>query len=417
MTWKGTIARRFRNARTFDSLKIPAYRMFFLGMIGQWSSFSMEAVARSYLIYDITGSAAMLGVMSLANAVPMIVLSLFGGVVADRLPKKRLIQISQAAMSIVSLGNAIAVSVGYLGPAHPESWWVLILGAIVMGIIMALAMPARQAILPELVGQEQIMNAVSLNTVGMSFFQLIGPAIAGIVIDSFGYAVVFYAMTALNASGIVFAVFLPRTTPSQVRSRTVLADVIDGLKYMLGHRTILLILALFVASILLAMPYQTLMPIFAKDILRVGASGQGTLMSVCGFGALTASLVLASIPSRKRGAALLVSNVLLGLALVVFAFSTSWPLSLGMMIFVGIGQTGNNTVGATLLQTHTDPEYLGRVMSIMSMSFGLSSLGAFFAGILAESISAPWAIGGLAMMLVAISFGALLLVPRLRRLD
>ena len=417
MTWKGTLARRFRNARTFDSLKIPAYRMFFLGMIGQWSSFSMEAVARSYLIYDITGSAAMLGVMSLANAVPMIVLSLFGGVVADRLPKKRLIQISQAAMSIVSLGNAIAVSVGYLGPAHPESWWVLILGAIVMGTIMALAMPARQAILPELVGQEQIMNAVSLNTVGMSFFQLIGPAIAGIVIDSFGYAAVFYAMTALNASGIVFAVFLPRTTPSQARSRTVLADVIDGLKYMLGHRTILLILALFVASILLAMPYQTLMPIFAKDILRVGASGQGTLMSVCGFGALTASLVLASIPSRKRGAALLVSNILLGLALVVFAFSTSWPLSLGMMIFVGIGQTGNNTVGATLLQTHTDPEYLGRVMSIMSMSFGLSSLGTFFAGILAESISAPWAIGGLAMMLVAISFGALLFVPRLRKLD
>jgi MFS family permease len=140
-------------------------------------------------------------------------------------------------------------------------------------------------------------------------------------------------------------------------------------------------------------------------------------MSVCGFGALTASLVLASIPSRKRGAALLVSNILLGLALVVFAFSTSWPLSLGMMIFVGIGQTGNNTAGATLLQTHTDPEYLGRVMSIMSMSFGLSSLGTFFAGILAESISAQWAIAGLAMVLITISFGALLFVPRLRRLD
>jgi MFS family permease len=417
MTWMNTAFLRMRKIKTFDSLRVQAYRMYFFGMIGQWSTFSMEMVARTYLIYDITGSAAKLAIMSLANAIPIIVLSLFGGAIADKLSKKRLIMLAQIAMSVVSLGNAIAINVGYLGSAHPESWWVLVVGAVCMGTIVALVMPSRQAIIPELVAQSQIMNAISLNTMGMSFFQLVGPATAGFVIDAFGYAVVFYIMTALNISGIVFAVFLPDVAPSQAPRRSVLSNVSDGFRYILGHRTVLLLLALFVSAILLAMPYQMLMPVFAKDILKVGVSGQGILMSVAGIGAFAASLVLASLPSKRRGITLLLANFFLGMALVVFAFSVSWPLSIGMMLVVGMGLTGNNTAGAALLQSYTEPEYLGRVMSIMSMSFGLSGLGTFFAGMLAESVSAQWAIGGLAAMLVVIMLGVFLLLPRIRKLD
>jgi MFS family permease len=417
MIERSAVAQRLRRIRTFESFKIHAYRMFFLGMIGQWGSFSMEMVARTYLIYDITDSAAMLGFVSLASAIPMISLSLFGGAVADRLPKKRLIQISQVAMSAVSLANGTAVSIGYLGPAHPESWWVLMVGAVIMGTIMAMAMPSRQAIIPELVGREQIMNAVSLNTMGMSFFQLVGPAVAGYVIDGFGYAAVFFSMAALNGTAIIFTSFLPKTVPLQRIKKNVLADVGQGLRYIGRHRLVFMVLVFFVVSILLAMPYQMLMPIFARDILQVGPKGQGTLMSVSGVGALAASLTLASIPSKRRGATLLMSNVLLGGALVIFAFSVSWPLSLAMMVFVGLGRTGNNTAGAALLQSYTEPEYLGRVMSIMMMNFGLSSLGTFFAGVLAESISAPWAIGGLAMILVIVSSGAFLFLPAMRKLE
>ena len=417
MIERSAVAQRLRRIRTFESFKIHAYRMFFLGMIGQWGSFSMEMVARTYLIYDITDSAAMLGFVSLASAIPMISLSLFGGAVADRLPKKRLIQISQVAMSAVSLANGTAVSIGYLGPAHPESWWVLMVGAVIMGTIMAMAMPSRQAIIPELVGREQIMNAVSLNTMGMSFFQLVGPAVAGYVIDGFGYAAVFFSMAALNGTAIIFTSFLPKTVPLQRIKKNVLADVGQGLRYIGRHRLVFMVLVFFVVSILLAMPYQMLMPIFARDILQVGPKGQGTLMSVSGVGALAASLTLASIPSKRRGVTLLMSNVLLGGALVIFAFSVSWPLSLAMMVFVGLGRTGNNTAGAALLQSYTEPEYLGRVMSIMMMNFGLSSLGTFFAGILAERISAPWAIGGLAMILVIVSSGAFLLLPAMRKLE
>src|SRR5512136_1487439 len=119
MNWISSATRRIRSIKTFDSFKIPAYRMFFLGMIGQWSSFSMEMVARTYLMYEITGSAAMLGFVSLANAVPMMTLALFGGAIADRLPKKQLIQISQVAMTLVFLGHGVAISTGYLGPGNP----------------------------------------------------------------------------------------------------------------------------------------------------------------------------------------------------------------------------------------------------------------------------------------------------------
>jgi MFS family permease len=417
MVQKTGVARRIRGVRTFDSFKNPAFRMFFLGMIGQWSSFSMEMVARTYLLYEITGSAAMLGIISLANAAPMLIFALFGGAIADRLPKKRLIQISQFAMTIVFLGNGVAIHVGYLSAAHPGSWWVLMLGGIIMGMIMALAMPSRQAIIPELIDREQIMNAISLNTLGMSFFQLVGPAIGGYVIAGFGYAAVYYIMAALNAAAIVFTSFLPRTPPSPARRQSVLSDIGAGFRYIVGHRTMLLIMVFAVASVLLAMPFQMLMPIFAKDILKVGVSGQGTLMSASGLGAIIASLTLASLPSRKRGMTLLGANIIMGGALAVFAFSVSWPLSLGMMVMVGVGRIGNNTASTALLQTHTNPEYLGRVMSIMMLNFGLSGLGTFFAGILAQSISAQWAIGGLAMLLIGISALAILFIPMLRKLE
>ncbi len=377
----------------------------------------MEQVARTYLIYEITGSAAMLGIISLSGAAPMLILSLFGGAVADRFPKKLLIQLSQVGMTIVFLAYAVAVNIDYLTPAHPESWWVLLVGGMFMGVIMALAMPSRAAIIPEIVDRDRLMNAISLNTMGMSFFQLAGPAIAGYIISAFGYASVFYIMACLNAAAIIFTSFLPKTVPVRLFPKNVLTDIREGFKYIISHRTIMLILVFFVSSVLLAMPFQMLMPVFAKDILQVGVEGQGTLMSMSGVGAIAASLILASLPSKKRGITLLISNIIMGAALVSFAFSTSWPLSLSMMILVGIGRIGGNTTGNALLQTHTEPAYLGRVMSIMMLNFGLSGLGTFFAGMLAETVSAPWAIGGLAMILIGISFLGIIFLPNIRKMD
>lgn len=391
--------------------------MYFFGMIGQWSSFSMEQVVRSYLVYEITNSATLLGVISMSGAVPMLALSLFGGAIADRFPKKVLIQISQVGMTLIFLGYGISVSIGYLANEHPESWWVLLVGGIFMGTIMALAMPSRGAIIPEIVERDKLMNAISLNTMGMSIFQLVGPVIAGYVADSLGYDTVFYLMAGLNGLAIIFTSFIPKSKPMQKAPKNVLHEIKEGVKYIVDHRMIMWVLVFLIASILLAMPFQMLMPVFAKDILKVGIEGQGTLMSMSGVGAIIASLALASLPSRRRGLTLLAANIVMGAALVVFAFSTSWPLSMAMMVMVGVGRIGGNTSGNVLIQTHTDPEFLGRVTSIMMLNFGLSGLGTFFAGVLTETISAPMAIGGLAMILILISVLAIIFIPRLRKLD
>jgi MFS family permease len=405
------------HVRTFDSLRNSAYRFYILGMLGQWGAMNMQQVARSLLIYRITGSAAILGLMSLANALPTLLLSLFGGVIADRVPKKSVIQVGQAASAVVALSVAITLATGYLSPQHPGSWWILMVNSLLQGTIMALMMPARQAIIPEIVGEGQVMNAVALNSLGMSTLRLVGPALAGFLVDAFDFDIVFYIMTGLYLTSVFFTSFIPATNTISVRGGGALDEIQEGLKYIWHKANILLILALTLVVIVLSMPYQMMMPIFTDDILKVGATGLGVLMSVSGVGAMVGSLIFASLPNKRRGIMLLVSSLILGLALVGFSFSRSYAFSIGLMLFIGLAQSGRQTLGTTLLQSYTDAEHLGRVMSINMMDMGLSSLGTFFTGLLAESIGAPWAIGGFALVLVLLSILALLFMPRVRKLD
>jgi MFS family permease len=165
------------------------------------------------------------------------------------------------------------------------------------------------------------------------------------------------------------------------------------------------------------MPYMFMLPIFVDDILKVGAKGMGILMSVSGIGAIAGSLTLASLPNKKRGLMLLVSSLLLGAALVGFSFSSWWYLSLGLIVFVGLGQSGRMTLASTLLQYYTDDEYRGRVMSFYMMEWGLTSFATFSAGLITEAIGVQWAVGGFAIVLTLLSILALAFVPRLRSLD
>ncbi|UCD08231.1 MAG: MFS transporter, partial [Dehalococcoidales bacterium] len=307
--------------------------------------------------------------------------------------------------------------VGYLSPANPESWWVLLTGGLLMGTIIALSMPARGAILPEIVDRGRLMNAVSLNIMGMSFFQMTIPVIAGYIIGSFGYGVVYLIMAGLNAAAILFSFFLPKIPARPVVNKNVLVDIKEGFKYILGHRTILLVVLFFISSVLLVNPLQMLMPVFARDILNVGVEGQGTLMSLMGAGSITVSLLLASFPPRRRGLTLLISNICMGTAIVTFAFSSLWPLSMVMMVLIGIGRMGADACGNTLIQTYTDPAVLGRVNSIVMFSFGLGGSGAFIIGLLAETIGAPWSLGLFAMILILTSSLALIFLPGVRKLE
>ena len=411
-----------RNLRTFDSLKNGNYRFYFFGMVGQWGAMNMQMVSKSMLLYRLTGSATLLGVMALASAIPQILFSLFGGAIADRVSKKMILQIGQLASAAVSLSVGLCLTTGYLSAENPGSSWVLIAQSALQGSIMALMMPSRSAIIPEIVGTSQVMNAMALNSLGMNTLRLLAPAAAGFLIDFAGFEAIFYSMSGLYLFSVVLTSFIRENRTGSIsdgfgRRTSTIEDIKEGLKYIWHERPVFAVLAFTLVVVLLSMPYQMLMPIFADDILKVGATGMGLLMSVSGVGAMAGSLVIASLPNKKRGVLLLGSSLVLGVALAAFAFSRSMSLSLGIMVFVGIGQAGRMTLGTTLLQSYADERYFGRVMSINMLDMGLSSLGTFAAGILAEDLGAALAIGGFAGVLALASSLALIFLARIRQLN
>jgi MFS family permease len=406
-----------RRLHTFSSFKNPTYRIYFGGMIGQMAAMNMQNLARSLLIYLLTNSPAILGIMSFANAIPMLIFSLYGGVIADRVQKKYVLLIGQAVSAVVSLVVAITLHIGYLSSENPESWWVLIATSIIQGATMGLMQPSRQAIISEIVSEEELMNAISLNTMGMNSLQIIAPAITGFLIDAIGFAAVYYAMTGTYLLAVVFFVLLPKTSTMSTLGTKAIDNIKAGLKYVRHDKPIFLVLMFSLIIVFLSMPYGMLMPIFAEDILKVGASGMGILLSVAGIGSILGSIVLASLPNKKRGVMMLASGILLGIALSVFSFSKSWPLSLAFIVLVGLGQTGRMTLSNTLLQYYVDNRYLGRVMSIYMMQFGLTSFGTFIAGMIAEAVGTPWALGSFSMVLLLASIGAMFFLPTLRKLE
>lgn len=261
------------------------------------------------------------------------------------------------------------------------------------------------------------MNAISLSNMGMNTLRIFAPAITGILISNVDYQGVYYVMAGMYIISAVFISFLPRTKRTTLPSRRTQTSIKEGFKYLRQEPTILLVLVLSLVVVVLSMPYQMLMPFFCEDILRVGEAEGGTLMSVSGAGAIVSSIILASLPNKKRGFMMLVSGVMLGLALTGFSFSSLWPLSIGLIVFVGMGQAGNMTLSNTLIQYYADEGYRGRVMSILMMQFGLMGLGALLAGSMAEAIGVQWALGGFAIVLIFMSILALAFLPQIRKLD
>jgi MFS transporter, DHA1 family, staphyloferrin A biosynthesis exporter len=403
--------------RTFSSLQNRAYRFYFLGVLGQFASMNMQMVTGSLLIYRLTDSSALLGTMSLANAVPTLLLSLFGGAIADRIQKKLILILGLASSALVSLMVALSLTTGFLSRENAGSWWILMASSFLQGIVMGLMMPARQSIIPELVSKEQSMNAVALNTLGMNVLSLAAPAAAGFLVDVFDFASVYYAMTGLYLYGVGFLIFIPRTTRISRSGGSILADIQEGIRYIRNQRLVLLILFFTLFFVVLSMPYRQLLPIFVDDLLKVGATGMGLLLSISGAGAMIGSLVIANLPNKKRGLILLLSGALSGLALVAFSFSTSWGSSLAFMVFVGLSQTGRITTSNALLQSYVEGQYMGRVMSIFMMQWGIVSLSTFFAGAMAEAIPVQWVVGGFAIVLLAVSVLAIVFIPSLRKLE
>ncbi|MFP3898242.1 MAG: MFS transporter [Dehalococcoidia bacterium] len=406
-----------RSIRTFASLKNAAYRLYLTNMIAYTAAMNMEVMARNLLIWRLTESPTILGLKSLALAAPMLLFSLFGGVIADRVPKNHVLLIGQLLSGVISLSVALSLTLGYLSEDHAGSWWILILAAACQGTVVSLMMPSRQVLLYEIVGGHQILNAVSLNTVATNGMRVMGPAMAGFLVQAFGFTVTYYVIAGLYLSSSVIISFLPRSSPTALGGQGALSNIKEGLNYVRREPIVLLVLVFALVGILLATPYMTLMPIVAEEVLKVGAAGLGVMMSFIGIGAIGGSLILASLPDRRRGCLLLISTVVFALALVGFAFSRSYYLSLALLIVVGLGQSGLIAVATAVLQDYSQDQYRGRVMSIFMTQLGLMGFAGFGAALLTEVMGVQQVIGTFAMVLAVLSLLTLAFVPRLRRLN
>ncbi len=408
----------FRKIKALDSLKNPAFRMFFMSRLFNALGMNVRQFSLSLLVFYLTGSATWLGILTLGRAVPLLLVSPLSGAMADRFEKKTLIQWASAADVMIASGIGLSLTTGFLSADNPGSWWFLVAMAFCDGISTVFKGPSTDAMIIEVVGENLVTNAIALNQVGQNTLRLIGPVLAGAAIDAYGFEPVFYTMAVIYAFSLLFMVFVPYTGKQNIKTGSnILKDIRDVLVYMKKERNILFVLIGVLCMVFFSMPYQQLLPVF-QDILKINATGLGVLQLMTGLGSIGGAIILASLPNnKKRGLLMLVSGVILGLSLVFFSFSKVYAVSIAIMVGVGLGQAGRMTLPVALLQSYTRPEYRARVMSFYGVEFGLSSFGTFFAAILVDTLGVQWSVGGMAMVLVALSILALLFIPRLRKLD
>ena len=412
-----------RNIRTFDSLRITAFRIYYFSMAGQWAAQCMQSVVQSLLLYRLTGSTAILGTMSLASAIPQIIVALYMGVLVDRFSKKRLMQIGQAVTAMTSIIIVVSLRTGYLSKAHPGSWWILVAMSAIQGMSGALLWSARSAIVPELVSKERVANATSLTTIGLNTFQLVAPAFAGFLIDkinpgvALNFEVAFVTIVGLYLISILITNFMPAREVVPSGRGHMMADMMEGLKYVRNNTMLLWILIYTILCSMVVMPLSSMMSVFSDSILKVGGTGLGLLQGFSAAGSLITVLIMASLAIKKRSLMMLVMGLIIALAQAVFAFSTYFPFSLILMVFAGAGTMGQINIAMIILQTDSDPVQRGRVLSVLLLGMGLSGLMSFFCGFIAEVIGIQRTIGGLSLLLVAATVLIFFLMPKLRKLE
>ncbi|WP_299025299.1 MFS transporter [uncultured Thermanaerothrix sp.] len=401
--------------RTFRALHHRNYRLWFVGqsvsLIGTW----MQSVAQQVLVYRLTGSATALGMVNFMALIPLVPFSFWGGAVADRWPKRRVVLMAQVVMMIQAFALAGLTWSGQVRIGHVYAL------AFILGAANAVDMPARQAMTVELVeGKEDLTNAIGLNSAMFNLARAVGPALAGGVVATAGEAVAFF-INALTFLAVIASLLAMRNLshhhvdPTDGQDGTYLWQ---GLRFALGQEIPRLLIALVALSALLSMPYSTLMPVFAQDILLNDARPVvaalcegpleafscrapealplGLLLTAVGVGAVLAALTVSSFPSRTRhGAWLTLGSLGFPATLIAFSFSRSFLLSLGLMFLVGWFFVLQNALANTLLQLHTPDAFRGRVMAVYSMTVqGMMRIGGLQAGLMADWLGAPLAIGG-----------------------
>jgi MFS family permease len=385
------------------SLQYRNFKLFFVGQLVSLTGTWMESVAQSWLVYRLTGSGFLLGLVGFAGQFPVLVLAPVGGSVADEFSRHRIILATQAAFMLLALTLAFLTLAGLV-----QIWHIFVL-ATLMGVVNAFDIPARQAFLVEMVGRGDLMNAIALNSSMFNGARIIGPAVAGILVAVIGEGWCFL-LNGVSYIAVIAGLLAMRLPPREASPRKVsaLGHIIEGIQYVARTgpiRTLLLLLGLIS---LMGTPYSVLMPIFADQILHGGPSGMGLLLGASGVGALAGALTLAARTSvRGLGRWIAISAVGLGASLVLFSLSRSFMLSILLLIPVGFFMMVEMGSTNTLIQAMVPDQYRGRVMAVYSMMFmGMAPLGALLAGTLSGFIGAPATVaaGGSACLVGGVLF-------------
>ncbi len=388
-------------AQTFSSLRHKNYRSLWFGTVfmsaGQW----IQQVTLGWLVYDITGSSVLLGMLNGLRALPFLIASPVAGVVADRTDRKKVLMVSQYVLMVTTVIMGTLVAAGFV-----RIWQVFVF-TFITAIAWSFVDPVRQSMVPTLVPKEDLMNAVALNSAAFNMTKVIGPSLGGLLIALFGASGNFFVQGAAYA-GVLISIYWMVVPPNstQARRASALENLKEGVRYVWSNAAVFALMTSALIPRIIAMPYQTLMPVFQKDVLKVGPEGLGILLAAPGLGACLAGFALATLSSRihRQGIVLLASLIALGVGMNIFAWTTSFSLALIVLVAIGACQIFYMATTNTMLQVIVPDHLRGRVMSIYMLDRGLMPIGALSAGVSAHWIGAPATVSymGLAVIVLAL---------------
>ena len=403
---------RLSASSTFAALRYPNYRLWFLGqlvsLVGTWT----QSTAQGYLVFELTRSPAYLGYVGFAAGIPSWLFTLYAGVVADRMPRRNLLVITQISMMILAFGLAVLTFAKLVQPWH-------ILGfAFLLGIANAFDAPARQSFVLEMVSRQDLTNAIALNSTMFNTATAIGPAIGGLMYAALGPAWCF-TVNGISFLAVIAALLLMRLQPSilSVRRESTLREVAAGFSYIQKNRIARVLITNMAVVSLFGISFVALMPAWAVEVLGGDAATNGFLQSARGIGAIVGALMIASMSAYSiQSRMITLGNFAMPLFLLAFAAVRWLPLSLLTLVGIGWGFLVLANSSNAMLQSQVPDELRGRVMSIYMLSFfGLMPIGALLAGSVAERIGEPLTVAIGATVLLIFAGLVLLRVPELRK--
>tara|TARA_B100001750_G_scaffold248610_1_gene282356 strand:- start:3363 stop:4691 length:1329 start_codon:yes stop_codon:yes gene_type:complete len=405
------------------AMAFPSYRVFWFGTLASVCGFQVLNFAQFWVVHRLTGDPLFLGWVGLANAVPAIVLNLFGGVLADRVERRKLIAVTQTVNGFIILVLAAVTFTGIV-----QAWHVILL-AFFAGAVNAFDQPARMALYPILIDRSVMMNAVSLNSAIWTGTRIIAPALAGLIITVVGegFSFLLSAMGFFILAMVVVRLKVPDGVKPERLQRKSRSDLLEGIKFILGNSIFTFLIAITFFNSFFGMSVIPMMPVFAVDILKVGADGQGVMMGVGGVGAFAMTLVLGRMGNlRYRGMMIVVGSAVFGLALALLAISSkqlgNYPLAVFFMFVMGAFSSVYMISIMSSLQLMVPDHMRGRVMGFYGMTWSIMPLGAMYTGALAkvfadagEGVPFAVAIGGILVTLFAV--GPVVMSKGIRSLD